>query len=222
MTRLLMLVEGQSEEIFAKRVLQPHLAEYGVFLADPVVLWTKRMPSGGGFRGGVCRWEQILKSLRPLLRDTDAWITTLIDYYGLPDDVPGYQASLELADKRLAILQLQEELTRQLAHPQLIPFLALHEFESWLFADPDVTATHFGQTEKAAQLANAGEPELINHGRHTHPKARLSSLFPSYRETADGPIVLEKIGIARIKAACPHFAAWMTRLEGLAQNEAPQ
>ena len=47
MTRLLMLVEGQSEESFVKRTLAPHLAGYGVFV-QVIVLWTKRLASGGG------------------------------------------------------------------------------------------------------------------------------------------------------------------------------
>lgn len=37
MTRLLMLVEGQSEEIFVKQTLAPHLADHGVFV-QPIVL----------------------------------------------------------------------------------------------------------------------------------------------------------------------------------------
>ena len=42
MTRLLMRVEGQSEEIFVKQTLAPHLADHGVFV-QPLVLWTKRL-----------------------------------------------------------------------------------------------------------------------------------------------------------------------------------
>ena len=87
MTRLLMLVEGQSEEIFVKQTLTPHLADHGVFV-QPIVLWTKRLGAGGGYRGGVSNWNQIKRSLLPLTFDTDAWITTLLDFYGLPEDVP--------------------------------------------------------------------------------------------------------------------------------------
>ena len=43
MTRLLMLVEGQSEEIFVKHTLTPHLAQHGVYVQSPIVLWTKRL-----------------------------------------------------------------------------------------------------------------------------------------------------------------------------------
>ena len=36
MTRLLILVEGQSEEVFAKRTLAPHLAAFGVYASVTV------------------------------------------------------------------------------------------------------------------------------------------------------------------------------------------
>jgi len=96
MTRLLMLVEGQSEEIFVKRTLAPHLAQQGVYVQPPIVLWTKRLPSGGGFRGGVSNWNQIRRSLLPLTRDGDAWVSTLLDFYGLPKDFPGLSEAFEL------------------------------------------------------------------------------------------------------------------------------
>ena len=34
MTRLLVLVEGQSEETFVKRTLTPHLAQHGVYIVS--------------------------------------------------------------------------------------------------------------------------------------------------------------------------------------------
>lgn len=95
MTRVLMLVEGQSEEIFVKTTLGPYLEEKYCVYVSPIVLWTKRLAVGGGFRGGVSGWEQIRKNLLPLTFDTHAWITTLLDFYGLPDDFPGIdQASV--------------------------------------------------------------------------------------------------------------------------------
>jgi hypothetical protein len=219
MTRLLMLVEGQSEEIFVKRTLAPHLAQHGVYVQSPIVLWTKRLPSGGGFRGGVSNWNQILRSLRPLVRDGDAWVSTLLDFYGLPEDFPGLPEALGsgAAHERVAVLQAR--FAEELNHQRFIPFLALHEFEAWLFTAPDVLETHFGKTHLADRLRTAiqeaGAPELINHGATTHPKARLHRLVGGYKETSDGPTLLEKIGIAAVRAACPHFEGWLNRLEAL-------
>jgi hypothetical protein len=223
MTRLLMLVEGQSEEIFVNRTLKPYLAERGVFIEGPIVLWTKRLPSGGGYRGGVSSWEKILGSLLPLTRDGNAWVTTLLDFYGLPDDVPGYQNARGPGNPRDNVVALQEQLTAEINHPRFIPFLALHEFEAWIFCAPEIVAEHFDQTNLAVKVQQAidqaGEPELINHGETTHPKARLKTMAKEgYKETSDGPNLMEKIGIPAIRAACPHFASWLQRLEALARE----
>jgi hypothetical protein len=219
MTRLLMLVEGQSEEVFVNRTLRPYLAERGVYVQPPIVLWTKRHPAGGGFRGGVSNWSQICRSLLPLLRDSDAWVTTLLDYYGLPDDVPGRAKADGPGDPRELVAGLQDDIAAALGHARLIPFLALHEFEAWVFSSPDVVAAHFDRAPLADRvrqaIAQAGEPELVNQGEATHPKARLKTLVPAYKESSDGPTLLGKIGIPAIRAACPHFSRWLERLEAL-------
>jgi hypothetical protein len=64
-------------------------------------------------------------------------------------------------------------------------------------------------------VEDAGAPELINQGATTHPKARLQSLLRGYKETSDGPTLLEKIGIAAVRGSCPHFNDWLSRLEAL-------
>jgi Domain of unknown function (DUF4276) len=219
-TRLLILVEGQSEEIFVNRTLRPYLEERGVYVQPPIVLWTRRSPAGGGFRGGVSNWNQICKSLLPLLRDTDAWVTTLLDFYGLPDDVPGCLNARVPGDPRTLVAALQDEISAAMRHPRFIPFLALHEFEAWVFCNADVVAAHFDQAALAGKVqqavAQAGEPELINQGEGTHPKARLKTMVSAYKETSDGPTILGKIGVPAIQAACPHFAGWLARLEALA------
>jgi hypothetical protein len=218
MTRLLILVEGQSENFFVERTLAPHLASHRVYVKSSVV-WTKRLSSGSGFRGGVSNWNQILNSLRPLTHDGDAWVSTLLDFYGLPEDFPGLPEALGVDDPRGKVAALQERFKSEVKHPRFIPFLALHEFEAWLFSAPDVVEAHFGKTRLADKLRtavqDAGAPELINHGTTTHPKARLHNLVGGYKETSDGPTLLEKIGIAAIRAACPHFDGWLNRLEAL-------
>lgn len=88
MTRLLILVEGDSEELFVQNILSPHLENFGVYARATGVV-SKRLASGKKFTGGN-RWSNVQLSLRPLLADTEAWVTTLLDFYGLPDDFPGY------------------------------------------------------------------------------------------------------------------------------------
>jgi hypothetical protein len=93
------------------------------------------------------------------------------------------------------------------------------EPDSWLFSAPDIVEAHFEEAGLADKLRDAvrqaGEPELINHGPDTHPKARLRESTGDYKETSDGPTLLEKMGLATIRAACPHFNGWLSRLETL-------
>lgn len=167
-----------------------------------------------------------------MLADVDAWVSTLLDFYGLPDDVPGLAAhrgqgspqaqvlAVQIAIQAAIQAAIQTALAADIGPTQrFLPFLALHEFEAWLFAAPAVVSEHFGSVELAAQLSavipNAGGPEAINHGPHTHPKAQLRQAWPSYKETSDGPTLLAKIGIPVVRARCPHFAAWLDQLEAL-------
>lgn len=215
-----MLVEGQSEEVFVKRTLTPYLAEKGIFVQPPIVLWTKRLAAGSGFRGGVSHWDQIRKNLLPLTRDSDAWVTTMLDFYGLPDDFPGRIEALAPGNPRDRAATLQARFAAEIGHERFLPFLAVHEFEAWIFCAPDAVAEHFGVPALATKIRNAaaaaGDPELIDHGADSHPKARLEALRTGYKETSDGPTLMEKIGVDAIRGTCPHFRAWLDKLEALA------
>jgi hypothetical protein len=82
------LVEGQTEERFVKEVLQQHLLDLDLWIT-PIVLRN----SGDGQpvrKGGVSSWSKMHRDLRHLGQDTSiVAITTLLDYYALPADVPG-------------------------------------------------------------------------------------------------------------------------------------
>lgn len=219
MIRLMILVEGQSEEQFVNRVLAPYLAPE--VIAIPVILKTRRNADGTTYRGGVTGWAQIRGDLQRLLRDSNAYVTTLLDYYSLPDDFPGLKTTTGQASPQEKVVTLQDTLADTLHNPQhFIPFLMLHEFEAWLFSAPEILGEHFEDKDLPqalkAILNECDGPESINHGRTTHPKARLQTLLDSkYREVGDGAVLMEKIGIPRIAAACPHFRQWLERLEKL-------
>lgn len=218
MIRLLILVEGQSEEKFVKQVLAPHLLpEIG---ATPIILKTRRDADGTTFHGGVTGWVKIRRELQRLLGSGNAYVSTLLDFYGLPDDFPGLHAAVQsLAQEKVAALQ--ESFAEAMGNPpRFIPFLALHEFEAWLFSAPEIVGEHFGRDDLPQKLAaivrECGEAEAINHGKDTHPKARLQALLDRrYQEVGDGATLVEKIGITRIAEACPHFHAWLQQLEAL-------
>jgi len=83
LTRAYVLVEGQTEETFIKRILGPHLAAADVFLT-PILAATKRVKEGRKFKGGVTRYEPVRRDLRiglPSLRRScphfNEWVTWL-------------------------------------------------------------------------------------------------------------------------------------------------
>jgi hypothetical protein len=36
-----------------------------------------------------------------------------------------------------------------------------------------------------------------------------------YAKTTDGPAIAAQIGLGRLRESCPHFGAWISRLESL-------
>ena len=218
MTRLLVLAEGDSEELFVQNILSPHLENFGIYARATGVI-SKRLANGKKFTGGNL-WSNVQLSLRPLLADSDAWVTTLLDFYGLPADFPGVSVShgtardrVQAVERALLAARGDREMTRR-----FIPFIALHEFEAWYFAGPDKVADYFGQIEIAAMMKlaihDANGPENINHGKETHPSKRLESYRMGFRKTS-AVSVLKDIGLDAIRAACPHFNDWLTRVEKL-------
>lgn len=218
MKHLHVLVEGQTEEMFVRDVLTTHLAAFQVH-PTAVLLKTKRVKSGGAFRGGVTSTEQVLADIRRLLGDTSAVaVTTMLDYYALPDDFPG-MSSRPAGDAYARVAHVEQALTQAMGHPGFDAHLVLHEYEAWVFSAPAACAWVFEDQTVPAQLTGialtAGGAEKIDDGPTTAPSKRLARVFPPYQKTLHGPMAVAAIGLAALRAACPHAGAWLTRLEAL-------
>jgi hypothetical protein len=215
--RVHVLVEGQTEEAFIGRSVRPHLLAFNVHVSPKLVV-TRRVVSGPDRKGGVTSWGQIERDARLLLHDTDATaITTLLDYYGLPADVPGM--SSRPSAPAAAALHVEGVINERLADFRFHAHLSLHEFEALLYSDPDVCGRYLDAPSVTSAMVEAvsrcGTPELVNDDPNTAPSKRLLTAFPSYRKTLDGPALAELIGLAAIRSVCPHFDGWMTWLESL-------
>ncbi|HYM59599.1 MAG TPA: DUF4276 family protein, partial [Thermoanaerobaculia bacterium] len=135
--RALILVEGQTEERFVKDVLAPAFWPRGLFFV-PTLLVTKRVKSGPNFKGGVTSFARFQNDTRRLLNSSGgALVTTLLDYYGLPSDFPGMKTRPNGTPQQ-RVSHVEQAIRQHFGSPHhFIPFLALHEFEAWLFASPD-------------------------------------------------------------------------------------
>ncbi len=132
--KILILVEGQTEETFVREVLAPHLQARAIY-AHPTLLVTKRMKSGPRFKGGITSFARVEGDVRRLLADSSATIvTTMFDYYGLPHDFPGLDTRPR-ADPYRRVDHVELEFRNAIGDPRFDPFLMLHEFEAFVFAD---------------------------------------------------------------------------------------
>lgn len=82
--RLLVHVEGQTEEAFVNEVLREHLLACGYYQVSARLLGNARQRD---HRGGARSWASVREEIiRHLKEDPACLATTMVDYYGLPQD----------------------------------------------------------------------------------------------------------------------------------------
>jgi len=216
--KVLVLVEGQTEEGFIKRVLGPHLAAKEIYLTATIIK-TKREIRGPDHKGGINSYKQVKRDLLPLLKDASANIvTTMIDYYALPSDFPGYDERPNgSCYERVEFIENQ--FSSDINQTKFLPYLQLHEFEALVFASEDKISTTFinvpGKIKQVTAINNSfHSPEEINENPDSAPSKRLKSIFIEYQKTYHSQLILSQVTIDVLRVKCPHFNSWLTRLEG--------
>lgn len=219
MTRVYVVVEGQTEESFVNTVLAQVLWPRQVYLT-PILL---------GRKGGKPSYARVKKDvLLQLKQDRTAYCSTMLDFYGLGQGFPGTPLSPNLPnlEKVTRIEQaVKADIVAQApdlrADIRFEPYLQLHEYEGLLFSDPAAFASAIGQPHLAPRLEGIRRefdtPEDINDDPDTHPSRRLLGAYPAYRKVVDGTLAARAVGIDRMRQQCPHFHAWIERLEVLAE-----
>lgn len=217
---LRILCEGQTEQNFVTQVLAPYLRAFRVFpTAEPL--------SRGGF--GTVSFQTLYDAIkRDVGRSRDhQYVTTMFDLYGL-SDFPGVtrQAGESTAARVARIEQLMSE---ALPNERFVPYIQVHEFEAFVFVDLDELPSQFpdgeadGAPARLREAVGATPPEEINDGVLTAPSKRVIQEVPAYQymKTIAGPAITKRIGLAKLRDACPHFRQWVARLEQLAAPQVP-
>ena len=212
MSRVLVFVEGQTEETFVRDLLVPYFSRLGIYLT-PILAQTSP-----GHKGGIVSYGKVKHQLTRLCRqDQGAYVTTMMDYYGLPNDFPGLAG--RVADAQEQVMRRELALQQDIDAPNFIPNLMLHEFEALLFSAPEKFAEWLDDQALLAPMAAIrgafATPEHINNSPQTAPSKRILALVPHYKKTVDGPLIAEDIGLDAIRAQCPHFNNWIERLLAL-------
>lgn len=218
MTRLNVICEGQTEARFVQDALAPHLLPYNVY-ANPIPF------SGGGYNN----YDKLKPKIVSVLNaDKEAYVTTMIDLYGL-SKYPG-----ENRDKSTTPIQKVQLIEQAIAddilsmdklyNQKFIPYLQLHEFEALLFADPQQleAALSLDQPIPAGYFTGISKqfssPEHINDHPHTAPSKRILSIAPYYNKVVDGTNIINAIGLPTVRQACQHFSDWIAQLERLSNQ----
>jgi len=218
MTRINIICEGSTEEAFVNKILAPH------FLTKGIVVTPRNLGKGDSYdkmRYNILQWMK---------EENGAYVTTLIDLYGMNKGFPGYLANKHKQpyDKVQAIeAAVNEDIAKEgLDQSMFIPHFQLHEFEALLFSDPDLLQEWLSLDRpiKADTFKSINDgfpsPEHINDSPQTAPSKRILGAVPSYSKVAEGVLIAEDIGLEKIRGACKHFDGWMTELEGLAPGNA--
>lgn len=212
MSRVYLLVEGQTEESFVNELLVPHYARMELYLT-PIIVRTSP-----GYKGGVVSYAKIKPQIEKLCKqDVNAHVTTMFDLYALPSDFPGMNNKSN-GNGRKKAQSLEAALAIDIGHQNFIPNLLVHEFEALLFADLKAFEqwTDNDEVLKLLHLVrNTTAPEDINDSPHTAPSKRILAAMKGYQKTFHGPLIACDIGLDLMRQTCPHFNDWLQRIEAL-------
>jgi hypothetical protein len=225
MTRLLVHVEGQTEETFVNEILGPYLYSQGYIGVSARLLGNTRQRNR---RGGIRAWSVVKKEiLNHLKEDPQCIATTMVDYYGLPQDGdkswPGRAKAgqVPFAEKAACVEQaLSTDLASTLGVDfetrRFVPFVTMHEFEGLLFSDCRAFGTSIGRADLLPSLQKIRDefstPEEINDSPDTAPSKRIEQLVQNYEKPFFGTVAALTIGLDKIQKECPHFRDWLARL----------
>ncbi len=225
MPRLYLFAEGQTEQTFADNVLKLHLAYRSVYLHPPVLI-AHAKKKGKIHRGGGRKYLPMKNDILRFLaqeKGGDVFFTSMIDLYSIPADFPRLAEAEKLRHSpQKRVEALEQAFVQDIGDSRFIPYIQLHEYEAYLFSDVTRFQYFYDSHEKkiAALKTIADEhptPELIDDRPHLAPSKRIIAEFPDYEgaKSVMGPKLAELIGLKVIRDKCPHFAAWLSRLEQL-------
>ena len=226
MTRLLVHVEGQTEETFVREILRPHLYLKGFSNVNARLIGNARQRDR---RGGIRSWVSVrIDILNHFSEDTTCLETTMVDYYGLPQTGsrawPGREAAGQLPHAQKAttveealLVDICREMGNAFNPKRFIPFVMMHEFEALLFSDCETFSRAIGRPELSANLQSIRNqfpsPEEIDDSSITAPSKRVEELVKGYEKPLLGALAIREIGLDTIRHECPHFSEWLARLE---------
>lgn len=216
MKRLIIVCEGPTENEFCMGVLAPALLKSDIYVDAPLIKKSN---------GGIVPWPNIKRQIEMHLHEGDAYVSLLVDYYGIKDSYkfPGWMESKAISSmaERWQFLcdKMKADIAPEMAS-RFIPYIQIHEFESLLFSDINVFKNNFDKKEMDyAILEDAihefANPEEINSRPTLAPSKRLINAIPAYDKVLFGNYIASETGLSKIMDRCPLFRRWITYLKSI-------
>lgn len=210
MKRLYIVVEGQTEQEFVNTLLRPWLNGFGILNVQPILIKTSKHG-----RGGHVNAAHLMNTINGLLRessDRDLVVTTFVDFFRIPDNMPGYELAMRLTNSTVQVDALEKSLDDAINDWRFIPYIQRHEFEALVFSS-NAGFEKYCDEEQYRQTATIVDsfqnPEDINSSPESAPSKRLMALIPNYDKVILGNVLALEIGIETMRIRCPRFSSWL-------------
>lgn len=212
MSRIFVVVEGQTEEAFVKEVLLPYLNSYGVYDMTPIVIHTNTKR----YKGGLVNYAHLRNDIVSLLHSegSNVFVTTFVDFFRIPNTIPHYD---EIANKSSHLEQaemMQKAIDEDIDDRRFSSYIQLHEFEALLFSSNKGFEKWMGQkkTQTDDIIKKFPNPEDINTSTNGAPSKRLLAIDPNYDKVMQGNLIAIEVGIKQMLEKCPRFSQWVGML----------
>lgn len=226
MKTVFVICEGQTESKFVSRILAPYFSALNTTLVSPIIRTSFDKKVGRVYKGSGSSYGKIVSEIKRyekiVCSSKDKYITTMLDFYGLSSDMPGYSEALAETDAYNKVSVIESAFKQDLNNfgSFFIPYIQLHEFEALLFSDFSKIEECFfdvNLSKLKEDVSSFENPELINNGVETAPSKRIKKYISSYSKTGDGITILENIGLETLRKKCRHFSSWIAKLEEVAK-----
>lgn len=216
MLRLVFIVEGDAEQAFINRHLVAYLSDKfpGIHMHAQKIATNRKK----NIRGGNVSYLYFKNELSRTAAQGNVMVTTLLDFFRLPNDYPCFSKDSRLID----VIQsaIRNDCRSIIPSDFFLPYIQKHEFETLLFANYQGFSGLLEEKDMSSIMSIVNQykerPEDINGGDNTAPSKRLLSIF-QYDKVADSALVLSDVRIDSLRSLCPRFNLWVGSIEqGLA------
>ena len=210
MSRIVVVVEGRTEEEFIKQVIAPYLESKNLCIT-PIDL-----------RGRITV-EKMVHEMSNLYHNFHFHhVTSLVDLYGFRHREGRNKTQLEDIITR----RIQKKIGSGFDSRRVTAYVQQYEFEGLLFSSPDsfrilpdVTEEIRDKVQAVRDAPEFNTPEDINDTRETSPGHRLERLIPRYDKVLHGSLIAKETTLEIIREQCPGFNCWLSKIEELSPSK---